>query len=496
MGNGVNALKRFTGRHSAGIVVLAATMTMTMSGCSLTGGGTDAGSEVSSLKVMYYDERSFYDQFGTVYSALHPNVELTVVSNQNYSNKPVADPEAELQSFIERENPDVLMLSSDQLSNMAKDGKLLDLDPMLAEKDYHAETLIPGLLDYLKSFGDGKVYGLSPTFYSQALFYNKDLFAKYGIPLPQDKMTWEQLFELARRFPTDGPKDKRVYGLGLGYGVDAYQLGSMIGTAQNLTMFNPANGQITADTPSWKRIFQTAIDGLKSGALYMEDPNNMSGTSTYEDFLLRDPFVAGKLAMRLDGTYLMDQINEGRSRLEDKSKVVQNWDLVTVPVDPQNPEGSVSMNVGQIFAVNAKSANADAAKEFVRYITSEEYARVTSKLHSNGFPVRTTYLKDEENHNFKAFYALKPNTPKPFQDYDDIPQAFYMRFSTLAQQELKNAYDGKQSVDAALAAVQTKGKAALMEEQAKDKANGGGASAQGGEAGGAASSAEASTGAR
>ncbi|MFC4809321.1 ABC transporter substrate-binding protein [Paenibacillus sp. GCM10023250] len=485
-------MKWFMGRRSASIAGLAAAMAM--SGCSLTGGGTDPSSDIASLKVMYYDERSFYDQFGTVYSALHPNVELTVVSNQNYSDKPVADPEAELRSFIERENPDVLMLSVDQLSTMAKEGKLLELDTMIAEKDYRAETLIPGLLDYLKSFGDGKLYGLSPTFYSQALFYNKDLFAKYGIPLPEDKMTWEQLFELAQRFPTDGPKDKRVYGLGLGYGVDAYQLGTMIGSAQNLTMINPANGQVTADTPSWKRIYQTAFNGLKSGALYSEDPNGMNGSSTYEDYLLRDPFVSGRLAMRLDGTYLMDQINEGRSRIPDKSKIVQNWDLVTVPVDPQNPEGSVSMNVGQIFAVNAKSANAEAAKEFVRYITSEEYARVTSKLHSNGFPVRTTYLKDEENHNFKAFYALKPNTPKLPQDFGSVPQAFYIRFSTLAQQELKDAYDGKQSLDAALASIQTKGQQALMEEQTKVKIQIKDGGAQGVEAGGTASSGDASTG--
>ena len=67
-------------------------------------------------------------------------------------------------------------------------------------------------------------------FYSQAIFYNKDMFNKYGIPLPEDRMSWEKkLFELAQRFPTDGAKDKRVYGLSFGYNSDVFQLSSMIG---------------------------------------------------------------------------------------------------------------------------------------------------------------------------------------------------------------------------------------------------------------------------
>ena len=79
--------------------------------------------------------------------------------------------------------------------------------------------------------------------------------------------------------------------------------------------------------------------------------------------MLRDPFLAGRLAMKFESTYMLDQIKEAQTRLKDK--VVQNWDLVTIPVDPQNPDGSTNMNFGQIFAINAKSVNADAAKEFI-----------------------------------------------------------------------------------------------------------------------------------
>ncbi|MDG0873339.1 extracellular solute-binding protein [Paenibacillus thiaminolyticus] len=48
------------------------------------------------------------------------------------------------------------------------------------------------------------MYGLSPTFVSSAVYYNKDLFEQYGVTPPQDKMTWEQLLDLAARFPVEG----------------------------------------------------------------------------------------------------------------------------------------------------------------------------------------------------------------------------------------------------------------------------------------------------
>ncbi|BBH22017.1 hypothetical protein Back11_33620 [Paenibacillus baekrokdamisoli] len=440
--------------------------TIVMSGCSLGGGGSDTSSEKSALKVMYYDERSFYDQYGMLYSALHQNVDLSVVSNQNTSNEPVKDPEAAFNKFIEEQQPDIIMLSPDQLTKYAGEGKLVELDAMTEEKSFNKETLVPGLLDYMKDLGEGKIYGLSPNFYSQVIFYNKDMFSKYGITLPEDRMSWDKLFELAQRFPKDGAKDKRVYGLSLGYSSDIYQLGSLIGSAQNLSMFNPKSKQVTIDTDAWKKVFQTAVNGLKSGALYTEDQNG-SSSSSYEDYLMRDPFVSGKLAMKFEGAYLMSQIKEAQTRLKDK--VIKNWDIVTVPVDPQNPDSSPNMSFGQIFAINSKSVNIDAAKDFIRYVTSEEFARVNAKRDNGNFPVRTKYIADDSNHNMKAFYSLKPMQSSIYKDMDKLPQNFFMQFMTIAQEELKGALDGKKSIDDALALVQTKGQQALVQEEAKEK---------------------------
>ncbi|MCQ6559852.1 ABC transporter substrate-binding protein [Paenibacillus mendelii] len=447
----------------------ALTMSVVLSGCSFSGGGSQNGEASSSLKVMYYDERSFYSQLGMVYSALHPEVDITVVTQQQTGPiDPQKDMKAEFDKFIAEEQPDVLMLSTEQLTQYAEDGKLLELDTLVEDKDYNKETLIPGLIDYVKEIGGGKIYGLPSNFYSQAIFYNKDLFDKYGITLPEDRMSWDKLFDLAQRFPTDGAKDKRVYGLSLGYNSDLYQLGTMIGASQNLSMVNATSKQVTIDTSAWKNVFQSAWKGLKSGALYTEDPNGMSGSNqTYEDYLLRDPFISGRAAMKLEGAYFMDNIKEAQTRVKDKA--IQNWDIVTVPVNPESPDTSPNMSFNQIFAINSKSVNTEAAKDFVSYVTGEEYARVASKVQNGGFQVRTNYLKDDGNHNMQAFYSLKPAQSSIYKDYEKLPQEFFMQFMTVGQEELKGAFDGKKSLDEALALVQTRGQQIMDREQAKEK---------------------------
>ncbi|RIE03633.1 extracellular solute-binding protein [Cohnella faecalis] len=458
-------MKVFHRKRLTALFALSATLMMT--GCNIGGTENKSETEKATIKVMYYDERSFFDQFGMLYSALHPEVEFQIVTQQYNNSEPGKDLEAEMTKFIDENKPDILFLSSEQLTKYGNDGKLLELDSMVEDKKFNKETFIPGLIDYFKELGGGKLYGLTPNYYSQVLYYNKDLFQKYSVDLPTDKMSWEQMLQLAQRFPTTGSKEERVYGLSLGYNSDPYQFGSMIGASSNLNFVNPTTAQVTINTDAWKKTFDLAFKALKSGALHTQDPSAPSATSSYEDYLLQDPFVAGKVAMKLEGNYLIDQIKQAQQQVKDKA--IKNWDMVTVPVNPQAPDSSPNVGLSQFFAVSSQSANADAAKEFLQYVMSDEYARVTSKLNRGNLPVRTTYYKDDEGHNMKAFYTLKPTESTIYKNYDKLPSDFLMQFMTIAQQELKSAFDGQITLDDALNNAQTKGQAALLQGQAQQK---------------------------
>jgi len=447
------------------VPLLAASL---LAGCSLGISEDGKEKEPAKIRVMYWEEASFHQQYGMLFSAIHPNIEVEVVQTQGIQPKPGEDYEKLMLDFIEKEKPDVLMLNPNQYTKLADEGKLLDLESRVNREEFDFPGLVPGMVEYLKEKGGGKLYGLSPSYASNAIYYNKDLFDKYGVDLPTDKMSWDQLLTLAQRFPTDGDKDKRVYGLKPGYHTNLHQLATGIGSTQGLKYVDPVAGKVMIDSESWAKVFDTALKAIKSGALYMEEHNFMGGS--FEEYLLQNPFVGGRVAMTIDGPGLAGQIKQAATSAA-KDKAVKNWDLVTVPVDPQNPDFGNSFSFYNIFAIDAASPNIDAAWEFIDYIHSDEFARVTSKSNNWNAPIRTKYFKDDAGHRFEAFYALKPSPNDPYKDFNKLPQDFYMQWDTLASQELKEVEDGKKTVAEALASLQTKAQAALISAKEKEGAN-------------------------
>ncbi|BBI36268.1 ABC transporter substrate-binding protein [Cohnella abietis] len=435
-----------------------------LAGCS-SGGNDSKDGQKSSIKVMYYDERGFYQQYGMLFSALYPEVEVEIISTQSVNYEEGKDMKKAMQEFIDEKKPDVLMLSTDEYARMAGEGKLYNLDTLIKKDKYDIEGIVPGVIDYIKQQSDGVLYGLTPNFYGQAIYYNKDLFTKYGVPFPEDRMSWDKLLQLAERFPTNGTKEDRVYGLKQGYQSSLYYLGLNIGSSQGLSYINPTTMKMMINSDSWKAAFELADKAIKSGSLYTEDPyaNNQGGT--YESYLLSDPFIGGKVAMSIDGNYLLEQIKTAKTVLKDKG--VQNWDLVTVPVNPQSPDESTGMSLNQIFAIDVKSPNIDAAWKFVSYVNGPEFARVTSKTQNGGFPTRTQFLSNEDGHHMEAFYSLKPTQSNMYKDFDKLPQEFYMRFEGLTQQEMQGVTAGTLKISEALDNIQTKGQQLLTELSSK-----------------------------
>ncbi|MBD2868090.1 ABC transporter substrate-binding protein [Paenibacillus arenilitoris] len=451
-------------------IAAATVMAVALSGCSFGAGTGDGQNEQSTLRVMFYDEGSFFEQYGMLFSALYPDVDIEVVSTQNMYTDEVTDYNEATMTFIEEKKPDIVMLSQEQYKTMAADGKLYELDSVMEKEKYDTEGLIPGLLDYMRELGGGKVYGLAPSFYSQVLFYNKALFDKYQIDYPTDKMSWNEVISLARRFPTEGEPNERVYGLKMGYNEELFDMAGMLASADGVNYVNASQKLMTIDSDAWKNAFQTALDAIESNVLYFESMSHGAmaegQATTYEDYLLRDPFVSGRLAMAIGDSNYVNQIEQAAGNDRVKDKVVQDWDLVTAPVGMQNPDQSNMMQFHNLLAISADSPNKEAAWQFLQYVTGDEYARVKSKSNNyNGLPVRTQYIKDEEGRNYAAFYALKPSTFDSYKDFDKLPENFWMEFRTAASGELQKVKDGNLSLDEALQLLQVKGQQLLDKEE-------------------------------
>ncbi|WP_334072079.1 MULTISPECIES: ABC transporter substrate-binding protein [Paenibacillus] len=458
------------------LLALSAVMVL-VSGCNP--GPSKQAETQRVIKVMYYDESYFFQQYGDLFTMEHPNVDIEVVNTQSiYSGEEVKDYNKALMDFIEKEQPDVVMLNPETYGKMANEGKLMELDTLIDRDKYNTETIYPALLEMLKEKGNGKLYGLSPTFSGNAIFYNADLFKKYGVEPPHDGMTWQEVLELARRFPAEGDEKTRVYGYGADYATTFVQLGQQIAAAEGLSVFNKDTLKVTIDTDSWKKAYQTALDATNSGAVYNPKDGGFQGGSM-EEYYKSQMFLMGRIALTVGNTYILQSIKEVKGALKDYKPF--ELGMVAGPVDPANPETTRSIYFNEILGIRAGSPNADAAWDFIKFINGEDYAKVKSRSLNNGLLSRMGFSKEFDGHSLDVFYKLKPKVSD--DDYslsEKVPTEFYQQFDSIMQRELGLVQDKKKSLDDALKAAQqeaqvTLDKAVKDKEAKKDKEGAAGA---------------------
>lgn len=451
-----------------------------LAGCS-SGSGKNEAKTPTTVKVMYYNEDSFNQTYGDLFSIQNENIEVELVNTQKmYNDGPIEDYEKALQDFIDQEQPDVLMLDMNTYSKMASEGKLTELDSLIERDKYNIDTIYPALIDILKDKGGGKLHGLVPTFYRNVIFYNADLFAQYGIEPPHDGMTWQDIIDTARRFPTDGDEDTRVYGYGRdGYGsMTLENMASSIASPLGLKVVNPETMKVTVNTDAWKQSFKLAQDALASDAIYNPKEDSFGG-GTMEDYYKSQLFLTGRMGMTINSAYYLRELKEIKNRLPDYKPFQVG--IVAGPVDPANPEISRDVYLSNIFAIRANSPNADAAWELIKFINGEQYAKIKSRSMNDGLLSRMGMMKEYGGMNLEAFYKLKPLIDDSSISVESkIPDEFYNHYYSVYSREIGLVESKEKSIDEALKTIEEESQAALdqalKDQAAKDASKDGAAS--------------------
>jgi multiple sugar transport system substrate-binding protein len=411
---------KFRFRTTTFIVLIC--LIIVSAGCSFGGDKSPQAMEKfdakknAAIKVMYWDDQYFMQKYGNLFMAKYPNIEIEVVSTQSmYEEGKPFDPETQYKKFIEEHQPDIIVISGSELERLINEQMLYDLDPVIAQDKFDIENIHPAIIDYLKMKGGGKLYALAPNFRSEALYINRDLFNKHGVELPAEPMTWESMFNLAGRFPTDGDKDSRIYGYtNREWQSDAYSMIMKTGLSNGLVM--QTDGKASLNSPAWKTVFEMIINAVKSGTVLTSPPPDFSsGPITQENYLMRNKFVAGKAAMTIGDINLINNLNE----LGDFKKDLKfNWEIINPPKDADSTQ-KTNFTLGEVFAVNAKSTNQRAAWEFIKYVNSDEIARVLSKTPSELWS-RPAYNKLKNGISLEPFYQLSFNSSETieFGEYD------------------------------------------------------------------------------
>lgn len=358
---------------------------------------------------------------GAANTASQPKpVTIKIASTGDAAYKLIADaaskkyPHITLQSVKYKDNnfsemlaggdrPDLIEIGPGGLSSMQLAGLDTDHRPLIKQSDFDFSRFKDGILDYPMQFSQDRnklvAMYIIPNVY--AMYYNKDLFNRFGVPYPKDGMTWEESIELAKRLTAN---DQGITYSGMQFG-NLYDPKSQL----NEHYIDPATGKSAVNTPGWKTVFETL------GKMH-QIPGNAKDSNPSK------MFTEKRLALFPDG-----------NRVAAYSAIADlNWDMTTYPVF-ESRRGYGPSLAGTLLAVTSISENKREAFQIAMVAFSDEIQEQLAKeakataikgfdhLFAKGIP-------GAESKNLQAVNKNKPGNPHGAVRYKDLPNIMNKAF--------------------------------------------------------------------
>jgi multiple sugar transport system substrate-binding protein len=201
---------------------------------------------------------------------------------------------------------------------------------------------------------EGSIYALPFRSDIWILYYNKDLFDQAGVDYPTNDMTWEQFDELARKMTSGSGADK-VYGAHFHTWRSCVQLA---------TVQDGKNTVIATDYSFMKPMYDMVV-AMQDDGIIMDYGELRAGSVHYSGVFWNE-----QVAMLPMGSWFIGSM----IRAKNEGEADFNWDVVKYP----HPEGvAPGTTAGTLtsLAINANSANKDAAWDFIKFYSGVEGAK-------------------------------------------------------------------------------------------------------------------------
>ncbi|CAG7625070.1 ABC transporter substrate-binding protein [Paenibacillus allorhizosphaerae] len=299
------------------------------------------------------------------------------------------------------------------------------MDDLIKKHNIDLNRIEPEALEAIKSaMQTTDLVALPYTRHFAALYYNKDIFDKFGVPYPKDGMTWDDVYELARKV-TRNEDNVQYRGLEPNYiERPASQL--------SLPYVDPKTNKSLLNTEPWKRVlsFMEKVHRIpgNSQIIYGGDANNL--------------FAKNKtLAMLASNNIIFDGNLYKTPDL--------NWDMVSYPTWPEAP--GLSLRIDEhVLAITSTSKNRDAAMLAINAVLSDEVQMDMSRQGRFSIlkdaKIKASYGADMPFMNGKNIGAVSKTTPaKSFvtSKYDNIA-------ATAMNNALKDIINNGKDVNTAL----------------------------------------------
>ncbi|WP_193556103.1 ABC transporter substrate-binding protein [Paenibacillus ginsengarvi] len=369
--------------------------------------GTDSASGVETtpskgpVKLVFYSTsgwtpEAFNERFGDAMRKKFP--EYTIEYIQSGKGAGLADLMAAGQQI------DVFWQAVDVTIQQMQEYKLeYDMSDLIKKHNLDLGTLEKSSIDAVRALSDGKMYALPLVINTAALYYNKDLFDKFGVPYPKDGMTWDEVIELAKRMNrTDG--GQTYYGLGTSI---THNLSL---NPQSVPYVDRKTEKATILTDSrWKSIFENMVEAYKTAGGAGKNP-----TQFVQDKNIAMTEGLANLFLNLDMTTL-------------------NWDMITYPTYKE-ATGKAPQPYPTLFGITSTSKFKDEAFQVLKHMLSEQEQLSLSERAVIPVLQKDNVLKafgTKSKYQGKNFQSIVSRKFSPMPDktkYDSKAQPIYNKY--------------------------------------------------------------------
>lgn len=228
-----------------------------------------------------------------------------------------------------------------------------DVSDLIKKFNYNWDALYPVVRETMEMYGDkGEIYGIPNATVATALYYNKDIFEKFGVefPNPNKPMTWDETYDLARSLSRkDG---------------DIQYSGFQSATANIF----PSN-----------QLSQGYLDPKTNQALFSHDNWKIlfGNFARFHEIDLNPQLPNFQAAFWEEGRVAMYAYQSGGT-WQFAINTPVDWDLVELPRFKESPDSGSGLLI-PFYAVTKTSKHRDQAFLAAAHIGSEEFQREFAK---------------------------------------------------------------------------------------------------------------------
>jgi multiple sugar transport system substrate-binding protein len=324
--------------------------------------------------------------------------------------------------------PDLFAMDAPLYPDWQSRGVLLNLQPLIDKDPKVLEGIYPLTMEAYKT-PDG-IYGLPRDFQTIVLYYNKDMFDAAKAGYPNDKWTYADFRDAAKKLTID--KDDDGKSDQWGFWAEALDPEPYWGAVIW------AHGGDIVDIKAGKTLINS--EGAKAGFQFIADMLLGDKSMPTEEQLQQygsDGFLAGVSAMGVSGHW----------SVPDYSTVAFKWDVAPMPIGPAGRKTGVN-SAGFVIAKDTK--NPDAAWAFLKFATGEVGQSELAKT-GLAIPIRESVAKSPAylqqagpaiNHQMFVDALVYANMKPVFKGYEE--------WSAAVGDALHGAWSGQNDLAAAL----------------------------------------------